>query len=168
MEILAIVALAVAVVVCLLLLSQKNELIDKLNADLKKVGDADTYVKWKEQEGDAYKEKTKSEADDYAAKKKAEADKEYEEARKRLDLFVLSKKREAKSFEDQCASLKEELAVLELDSMVGMVNVDPYDSLKSDEVKNRLAMLRSRQDELVKSGEALLVNNYNAKCRPAH
>lgn len=174
MEILAIVLLVVAVVVCLLLLSQKNESIDKLKAELEKTGNADayaacaklsgdTYAARTKSDADTYAEKTKSDADAYAAKIKAQADEEYEEAQKKLDLHLLSKKREAKSLEVRCASLKEELSVLELDSLVGMVSIDPYDGLKSDEVKNRLTMLRGQQDELVKSGEALRISNPTAK-----
>ncbi len=159
MEIFLLVALAVVAIVAGYLISQKNASIEALNAELKKIHNADDYVTAQKAKGALYfSEKTRegdkirSDADAYAATRKADADKAYNDA-----------KRETKLLEAKCTQIKKELAILELDSMVGMVSIDPYEGLKSDEVKNQLALLRGRQDELVKSGAALRIDNYTAK-----
>ena len=64
-----------------------------------------------------------------------------------------------KSLEEQKNLLQEELKQLDLDILVGMVKIDDYGNLKSDEVKNKLALLRGKQDELVKSGSALKITS---------
>lgn len=40
-----------------------------------------------------------------------------------------------------------------------MVSIDTYSDLKSDEVKNQLALLKTKQDDLIKSDKALVVTN---------
>ena len=146
------IVLVVVVAAALYLIAKKNEMISKLEAELKKVDSADAYATIKQAQADLYATQVRSEADSYAAGKKAVADKEYTAAQKEANLLT-----------DKCDAIRKELAVLELDSMVGMVNIDPYDGLKSDEVKNQLAMLRGRQDELVKNGDAWRVINTVAK-----
>lgn len=147
-----LIVLVVALIIALYSISQKNLSIAELKNELEKIGDADAYATMKKIQGDTYKEETQSAADTYAARKKAEADKEYDKAQKQTE-----------SLKDKCSEMKKELAILELKSMVGMVSIDPYDGLKSDEVKNQLTMLRARQEELVKSGSALLISNTTAK-----
>ena len=46
-----------------------------------------------------------------------------------------------------------------MDVVCEMVSIDAYSSMKSDEVKNELAILKTRQDELIKIEEALIVTN---------
>lgn len=73
-----------------------------------------------------------------------------------------------KSLEEQKNLLQEELKQLDLDILVGMVKIDDYGNLKSDEVKNKLALLRGKQDELVKSGSALkITSNISSQKRVA-
>lgn len=43
------------------------------------------------------------------------------------------------------------------------MKIDAYENMKSDEVKNKLMLLRNSQDDLVKSGEALIVTTDAAK-----
>lgn len=152
MEIFLGIVLIVVIAAVSNLIAKKNKTISKLEAELKKVDSADAYATLKQAEADLYSTQTRSEADSYAAGKKAVADKEYAAAQKEANLLT-----------DKCAAIRKELASLELDAMVGMVNIDPYDGLKSDEVKNQLAMLRGRQEELIKSGDSLRVNNFTAK-----
>lgn len=73
-----------------------------------------------------------------------------------------------KSLEEQKNLLQKELKQLDLDILVGMVKIDDYGNLKSDEVKNKLALLRGKQDELVKSGSALkITSNISSQKRVA-
>jgi len=65
--------------------------------------------------------------------------------------------------EADCRALDSDIKALELIYTVGVVKVDEYEGLKSDEVKNRLTMLRAQQDELVRSENALIVTNTTAK-----
>lgn len=159
MEFILPAVLIIAIICCLILLAKKNELIDKMEAKLKIIDDIDTYVAAQKVKGELYlSEKTRegnrirSDADAYAEQKRVDAEKKYTEI-----------ERETKALENKSKLLKEELASLELDSMVGMVSTEPYEGLKSDEVKNQLAMLRGRQDEMIKNGEALRVLNFKAK-----
>lgn len=69
----------------------------------------------------------------------------------------------AEELSKECSQLEHELKSLELKNLVDMVRIDEYDGLKSDEVKNKLAMLRGQQDDLVKSGAALTISNTTAK-----
>lgn len=57
------------------------------------------------------------------------------------------------------------MKILEQDSLCAMVSVDAYSDLKSDEIKNKIALLKSREDELVKSGDALVITNDSATKR---
>ena len=54
--------------------------------------------------------------------------------------------------------LRKEISDLELQVRVGSVSIDAYEGLKSDEVKNNLALLKTRQDEMVKKGKAYEVD----------
>ena len=54
-------------------------------------------------------------------------------------------------------NLKAQLAVMQHDSISEAVNIEAYENLRSDEVKNQLSMLKLRQDEAVKNGTAVTV-----------
>lgn len=112
-------------------------LLLKAKKDLKRVGKVDEYCKFTQELADRNTEKIG----------------ELEERKKDLE----------KSMKEYRNQAEEEMALTELNLLVGMVRVDEYEGLKSDEVKNRLAMLHSQQDELVKSGDALSVTNTIAK-----
>lgn len=78
--------------------------------------------------------------DKYLADKQAEADRQQERYNN-----LLKKSKE----------LGAELRANELDILVNSVSIDAYENLKSDEVKNQLALLKNKQDEFVKSGSAV-------------
>lgn len=109
----------------------------KARMDLKRVGKVDEYCKFTQQLADENAEKVGK----------------LEEKQKDLE----------RSMEEYRVQAVKELELTELKLLVGMVKVDEYEGLKSDEVKNQLVMLRGRQDELVKSGDALSVTNTTAK-----
>lgn len=91
--------------------------------------------------------KITAEADSYAAAKRAEADAYYEQQ-------CSAAKEEVGKIEKEIADLQETLATLSNETMAEAIDVDAYSSLRSDEVKNELALLKVREDELVKSGKA--------------
>lgn len=95
--------------------------------------------------------RTISDADEYAAQKKSDADMLLSDIQKRADIL----RKEIVQMSDQKQQLKDELAALEIEAISGMVRIDAYAEMKSDEVKNQLALLHSRQDELVKAGNAV-------------
>ncbi len=94
----------------------------------------------------------------------------------KVDEYCESKETAAKNYEEQIEKLErqkadiqralnkyreeteKEMETMALHTLVGMVKIDEYEMLKSDEVKNRLSMLRIKQDELIKSGDALTVS----------
>ena len=59
--------------------------------------------------------------------------------------------------------LLQENAQLENKNYVESVFVDDYSDLKSDEIKNKLELLRNTQKNMVSSGEALIVSNTDSK-----
>lgn len=120
----------------------------KAQKKLKQVGQVDDYCK--------------------AAKERAEKCEETAEERVKKSeeaVELLEKKYEAikREMENYRKQAQKEIETTELNLLVGMVKIDEYDGLKSDEVKNKLTMLRGQQDELVKSGSALNVTNTTAK-----
>lgn len=133
----------------------KNKLsaLQKDYSDAKsKVSDADAYSVSKHAESDAYYETKRREALDYYQKKVGNADKRYTDLEKKIASLGTEKTR-----------LEEDLDALALKVLVGSVKIDAYEGMKSDEVKNKLALLRNKQDDLVKSGSALIVTNDAAK-----
>lgn len=112
-----------------------------------------------------------------ASKGVADADAYFSEKKKEADAYFAEKKKEANDLEEKLESiqsdiaslkitksvLKRELSALELNTLVGMVHIDAYENLKSDEVKNKLSLLRIRQDEMVKSGDALSASSNGPK-----
>lgn len=90
-------------------------------------------------------------ADRYYSAQKSEADKLVEGAKKQREDIEA----EINFMSHSKARLEAELKSLELESLVEMVSIDAYEGFKSDEVKNKLSLLRIRQDEMVKNGEAL-------------
>ena len=91
--------------------------------------------------------KITTEADRYAEAKKAEADAYYEKKCGEANSEVLK-------LEQEISSLQNTLNSLDAELLVEAIDVDAYSSLRSDEVKNQLSLLKVREDELVKSGKA--------------
>ena len=110
--------------------------------------EADAYVQQKKAEGDEFYEAKHREALDYYWKKTQSADERVKKAEQELAKIA-----------DEKVDLQKELAILTQDALCAMVSVDAYENLKSDEVKNKLALLKTSEDELIKSGGALIVTN---------
>lgn len=109
----------------------------KVAEELNKVGNADEYAARK-----------RNDADKYEINKKIDADKYYEKV-----------KNDTKQLEIRKKELEKELKSLELQTFLGMINIDAYENLKSDEVKNQLSVLRSKQDELVKGSRVIEIDS---------
>lgn len=115
--------------------------LKKLN-DTKKKLDRALKIAGAVTEADAYSTLKHSEADHLLAS----AQEKFESIRH--DIELLSKKR---------SDLLSELKTLELDVISGMVRIDAYENLKSDEIKNKLTMLKGRQDSMVKDSTAVVI-----------
>lgn len=62
-------------------------------------------------------------------------------------------------------NLQKEINDLRMDAICEAVNIDAYDNLKSDEVKNELALLKIKQNDLIKNEGAVVLKNPNAPAR---
>ncbi len=70
-------------------------------------------------------------------------------------------KKEALSLVEERDKLKSEIEVLESDTLVKMTNVDSFDNLRSDEIKNKLSLLSGKQSELIKNGTAVRILDFS-------
>lgn len=95
------------------------------------------------QDANRYSEEKHKEADNYLADRQHEA----EVAMAARDAAMTEKRH-----------LEAEVRSLSLEVYTGMVRIDAYENMRSDEIKNQLTMLRGRQDELVKNDHALVIN----------
>lgn len=136
MTVLALILLIILILVLKSSSKTKKDLA-KAQEDLTRVGDADTYYN----------------------KRKADADAELLAATKKADAI----NQETSRLQREKNDLEQELRILRLDAKVGMVSIDAYESLTSDEVKNKLALLQNKQSEMVKSDDALKVTSTEAK-----
>lgn len=134
------------------------------------IASADSYAEEKRAESDKYAEEKRAASDKYVEIKMAEGDTFYEtKHREALDYYwkktksaderALQIEKDIQRLVSEKEDLKKELDALSLDVICGMVSIEAYSDLKSDEVKNKLALLKTQQDELIKSGGALLVTN---------
>ena len=133
--------------------SQKN--LYAAQQIVQKIEDADKYAAEKRNEANRYDAEMRFEANKYETAKHYSADKYAEEKRAKADAYYHDVKENTKSLESKRGALQEELQNLELDIFIGMVRIDDYENLKSDEIKNQLTLLRGKQDELIKNGSAL-------------
>lgn len=108
---------------------------------------ADQYVVQRTAEGDQLYEEKHREALDYYWKKTKSADERVEKAEREL------------------AELNSEIETLGKEIICDMVSVDAYSDLASDEVKNKLALLKTQADELIKAEKALVVTDLHAQKR---
>lgn len=142
------IVLVILVVVLLILWQlekRKTSTMESLDAER---AAADAYVQNKRAEGDALYEDKHREALDYYWKKTKSADDRVQVAQNRVNQLEQARK-----------ELHAELETLSQDVLCAMTSIDAYSDLKSDEVKNQLALLKGKQDEVVKSGAALIVSN---------
>lgn len=117
-----------------------------------KIAEADAYNHQKHYEADTYYAEKHRDGLDYYEKKVKNADERYT----KLESKIADLNKEQDRLEDV-------LNNLDLKVLVGSVKIDAYENMKSDEIKNKLMLLRNSQDELVKSGEALIVTTDAAK-----
>lgn len=142
------IVLVILVVVLLILWQlekRKTSTMESLDAER---AAADAYVQNKRAEGNALYEDKHREALDYYWKKTKSADDRVQAAQNRVN-----------QLEQAREELHAELETLSQDVLCAMTSIDAYSDLKSDEVKNQLALLKGKQDEVVKSGAALIVSN---------
>lgn len=106
----------------------------------------------------------KDEAEQYVATKQAEADAKHREAldyywkkTKSADDKVEKATKELEKLEAEKVNLQSELDILAQDVLCSMTSIDAYSELKSDEVKNKLALLKNDTDALIKDGKAVVV-----------
>lgn len=93
-----------------------------------------------------------------------DADQYSVEKHKEADQYFKNKKTESDALQTTISDLKKQKNVLisenkslELEVYSNSVRIDAYESLKSDEIKNKLTMLRGQQDQMVKEEQALIV-----------
>ena len=127
--------LLICPILCIVLLVK----IRKVKYDLKTAQEIAHGV----QDANRYSEEKHKEADDYLAAREHEA----EVAVAARDTAMAEKRQ-----------LEAEVRSLSLEVYTGMVRIDAYENMRSDEIKNQLTMLRGRQDELVKNDHALVIN----------
>ena len=128
-----------------------------------KVADADQYSTSTRYDADVYSREKHTEADSYYNGKHREALDYYQKKVKNADERCTNLEAKIESLNVEKGKLEEALKDLELNVLIGSVKIDAYENMKSDEIKNKLALLRNRQDGLVKSGEALVVTTDAAK-----
>lgn len=140
------VLLGILVSVLLTLLIDANKKLkivkqEKMQADemLNEIADAEAYTKTKRDEADKILSSSRSQN--------------------------TSLKTEIERLSNERSALLDDIKALELSVTLGMVSIDGYENLKSDEVKNQLALLRVHQDNLIKDGNALIVSNVNTPKR---
>ena len=142
--------------VLLIYLAIKYSKLKKSYAEVKekadKIAEADAYNHQKHYEADTYYAEKHRDGLDYYEKKVKNADERYTKLESKI--ADLNKEQDR---------LKNVLNDLDLKVLVGSVKIDAYENMKSDEVKNKLMLLRNSQDDLVKSGEALIVTTDAAK-----
>lgn len=102
-------------------------------------------------------------AEAYAKTKRDEADSILAAKEKEASEVIESAKRELSELGKEKEQLQGELESLQNDVVCAAVSIDAYDGLKSDEVKNKLTLLKGTEDELIKSGNALVVTNRGTK-----
>ena len=110
------------------------------------------YVKKKRLEADLYYTQKQQEADSYYAQKQQDADNHYKEKEESVNAYrdkILSELKDAKAERD---SLQLEITVLES-------HAGDYDNIRSDEIKNKLSILQSQQDDSVKNGTAIEIDD---------
>lgn len=154
--------LAVVFLVLWLIEKQKTKNYEDLKAaraaaDIyanQKQAEADDYAREKMSEGDSLYEAKHREALDYYWKKTQSADERVKKAEGEVVKLTAEKE-----------NLQKELEILEQVSLCAMSSIDSYSDLKSDEIKNKLVLLKSNEDGLVKAGDALVVTNDTATKR---
>lgn len=80
-----------------------------------------------------------------------------EAEKQQLEQQLAQMTKEAKLLNAQIGQLKKELDNLKSDVFIATVDISIYDQFTSDEIKNKLQLLRLKQQELIKQDKALVV-----------
>lgn len=157
--------------ICLIVLWSKYSKLKKAYAVAspiaEAVSDADAYSADKRAKADVYYVGKCTEADEFYKNKHDEAVDYYNEKVKNSDERASLLKVTIESMTREKQSLEKSLKALELQVFVGSVKIDAYENLKSDEIKNELALLHTEQDGMIKSGNALVVTDTGTTKRVA-
>ena len=79
------------------------------------------------------------------------------------DAYCSQVKAEVEGLNNQKIALKNEIRDLEKDLVVESAFVDEYTDIRSDEIKNKLALLRNKQKDMIKQDKALIVTSTEKK-----
>ena len=79
------------------------------------------------------------------------------------DAYCSQVKAEVEGLNNQKIALKKEIRDLEKDLVVESAFVDEYTDIRSDEIKNKLALLRNKQKDMIKQDKALIVTSTEKK-----
>lgn len=141
------------------------------SADLyfrEKTEEADHILAERQREAERAAEKKRKEADLYYSQKVAEIAHSSEQKQQETLAFCQQrtaladqqvKDAEARlsEIQEMLRALQAEVDLLSAETLVEMTSIEPYAALSSHEIKNKLALLKIEEDELVKSGEALWI-----------
>lgn len=102
--------------------------------------------------------------DAYAKIKADEMNKQVEASEDKINKIIAdgearadSLDNEIKRLEAKRQSLEQEVTKLEGEVLVETVRIDAYLDMKSEDLKNKIAVLRSKEDEMIKNGEAVKI-----------
>lgn len=87
---------------------------------------------------------------------------EHREKLSAIEADIQKQENELKLMRKDRNALQKELDMLSTKVFIGTVKIDSYRGLASDEIKNQLSMLRSRQDEIIKKDAALIISDKTA------
>lgn len=144
-----------------------------------KVSSADLYFKTKAEEAEHFLAAQKREAERTAERKRNEANLYYSQKVSEIERISEQRQQEVlascqqrtaladqqvKDAEARLSEMQEMLHALQAEvdllsekTLVELTSIEPYAALSSHEIKNKLALLKTEEDELVKSGKALLI-----------
>lgn len=138
-------------IIVIVLLVKNSKLKKKLKALTESMGqatDVENYCQMKRDEADAY-----------YREKQVGADTLVSDAEKRINTIRQS----IAQLRAEKSNLQNELKALTLEDKIQAVSIEAYENLKSDEVKNKLALLQNQQTEMLKTGKALTISSNESK-----
>lgn len=121
----------------------------------KRTHEADVYYTAKEKEADSYYAERVKAAEAHYKDRIDEAERDCIKKQSAAQEIVASLNQEIDGLKAELEGLKEEENILSAETAVKSVRVGDYENLKSDEIKNKLTILRGEQDETVKNGKAI-------------
>lgn len=150
-SVLFIVGIPLGLVISLVALYYAHKKLKETQNELQRMSEIAGNV----QDGDGYLKERQEEANELIEKARATAERIKVRAQNKADKIEA----EVSALTSERDNLQSEIATLELDNLTGMVKIDAYEELRSDEIKNELSLLSGRQDDLLKNGEAIIVTS---------